>query len=295
MSFLIFSDLDGTLLDHHTYSFEEARPALEEVRRRGIPLILVSSKTRAEIEAIRRSLDNRDPFIVENGGGIFLPRRSEGAGEQGSRGARGQGECQVIPLGVSYRQLRESLEAFRREKGVGVRGFGDLSAEECARLCGLSLEEAALAQQREFDEPFFLEGPGDPAEMERFFALRGLSLTRGGRFFHLKGAGCDKGKAVKRLIAPFREESSDPLLTVGLGDSANDREMLMAVERPVAVKRPDGSYAPELAGLPGIVLAPAIGPAGWREAVLGIIGCPAPPPPGAGRGNRGWPRSPGLN
>lgn len=198
---------------------------------------------------------------------------ARGPGEQRSRGAEGLGECQVIPLGVPYPSLREALEAFRREKGVRVRGFGDLSVEECARLCGLSLEEAALARQRELDEPFFLEGPCDLAEMERFFSRRGLSLTRGGRFFHLKGMGCDKGKAVKQVIALFRGESSGPLLTVGLGDSANDREMLAAVERPVAVKRPDGSYAPELMDLPGLLLAPAIGPAGWREAVLGILGC----------------------
>ncbi len=42
---LVFTDLDGTLLNHDDYSWEAARPALEELQRQSIPLILVSSKT----------------------------------------------------------------------------------------------------------------------------------------------------------------------------------------------------------------------------------------------------------
>src|SRR4030067_130990 len=70
---IIFTDLDGTLLHPRTYSYDEAKPALELIRKRHIPLVLCSSKTWAEIEAYRKRLDNRHPFIVENGGGIFIP------------------------------------------------------------------------------------------------------------------------------------------------------------------------------------------------------------------------------
>lgn len=48
---IILPDLDGTLLDpRHAYSFQEALPALKAINHRHIPLILCSSKTRAEIE-----------------------------------------------------------------------------------------------------------------------------------------------------------------------------------------------------------------------------------------------------
>jgi predicted mannosyl-3-phosphoglycerate phosphatase (HAD superfamily) len=50
---VIFTDLDGTLLDDSSYSFEPAHEALAEVRIRKIPLILCTSKTRAEKEAWR--------------------------------------------------------------------------------------------------------------------------------------------------------------------------------------------------------------------------------------------------
>ena len=35
---VIFADLDGTLLDRKTYSFEPAQPALLLIRQKGFPL-----------------------------------------------------------------------------------------------------------------------------------------------------------------------------------------------------------------------------------------------------------------
>jgi len=68
---IVFTDLDGTLLHPKTYSFDAAMPALKLIKEKDIPLILCSSKTRAEIEVYRKKLDNQHPFVSENGGGIF--------------------------------------------------------------------------------------------------------------------------------------------------------------------------------------------------------------------------------
>ena len=68
---IVFTDLDGTLLHPKTYSFEAAMPALKLIKEKDIPIILCSSKTRAEIEVYRKKLDNQHPFVSENGGGIF--------------------------------------------------------------------------------------------------------------------------------------------------------------------------------------------------------------------------------
>ena len=64
-NYIIFSDLDGTLLDHKTYTFDPALEALSIIKSRQIPLILSSSKTRAEIERIQSHLALKDPFIFE--------------------------------------------------------------------------------------------------------------------------------------------------------------------------------------------------------------------------------------
>jgi HAD superfamily hydrolase (TIGR01484 family) len=70
---LVFSDLDGCLLDERTYRWDAARPALEALGSRGVPLLLCSSKTRAEMEALAGGLGLAWPFIVENGGALVIP------------------------------------------------------------------------------------------------------------------------------------------------------------------------------------------------------------------------------
>ena len=42
---LIFTDLDGSLLDHHSYSFAPAVPLLAELDALGIPVIPITGKT----------------------------------------------------------------------------------------------------------------------------------------------------------------------------------------------------------------------------------------------------------
>ncbi|MHC4359172.1 MAG: HAD-IIB family hydrolase [Planctomycetota bacterium] len=157
--YIIFSDLDATLLSHADYSWEEALPALETVRERGIPLILCSSKTQAEIELYRRRLENEHPFISENGGGIFVP-----VGYRGFRPPhfdRIQDGYWVVSLGVKYPSLVTALEGIRKRTGLRIKGFSDMGDDEVARLTGLGLDEAGLARKRQYDEPFVTVGIGD--------------------------------------------------------------------------------------------------------------------------------------
>ena len=70
---IIFTDLDGTLLDHDTYSWKPAESALKLARKMNIPVIFCTSKTRAEVEIYRKSIGNKHPFIAESGEAIFIP------------------------------------------------------------------------------------------------------------------------------------------------------------------------------------------------------------------------------
>ena len=103
---LVITDLDGTLLDSETYSFDEALPAIRHIQTHNIPLILCSSKTRAEIETYRKQLDNGHPFISENGGGIFIPHGYFAAPVTGEE----IDGYQVIVLGTPYQEVRQQKE-----------------------------------------------------------------------------------------------------------------------------------------------------------------------------------------
>jgi len=141
----VFTDLDGTLLDAVTYSFDAARPALDALRVRRVPLVLVSSKTRAEIEPLRFRVELLHPFIVENGGAVFIPKEYF---DGPVPWAQVRGTLQVIELGAPRAKLRAALKEIEQAVGCRLRGFGDMSAEEIGERTGLSHSEAALAKWR---------------------------------------------------------------------------------------------------------------------------------------------------
>jgi mannosyl-3-phosphoglycerate phosphatase len=267
---IIFTDLDGTLLDSATYSFNAAREALAQLRARSIPVIVVSSKTRAEIEPIRVQLQNEHPFIVENGGAVVVP---SGYFPFPLTGAVTSGLYQIVALGTSYPRLRTALQEIEKELGWELRGYGDMSVEEVAARTGLSRQEAELAKQREYDEPFIVEGSGcqEKAIIEAI-NTRGLHCTKGDRYFHLMGPH-DKGQAVRYLVRCYQRRASDDgkaLNTVAIGNSLNDLPMLAAVDEPILVQQADSSYTQGIE-LSRLTYAGAPGPDGWNRAILSLL------------------------
>lgn len=264
---LVVSDLDGCLLDADTYAFDAARPALAALAESGCPLVLCSGKTRAEMEPLARALGLAAPFIVENGGALVFPA---GSFEGAVPGARAAGGAQVVSLGAPRAALVAALREIAAEAGVRVRGFADLDAAEVAALTGLAEDAARLALEREFDEPFLLDGEDAVPRLEQAARRRGLCVTHGGRFHHLLG-GSDKGLAVRTLRAVYALAGRDGAC-VGLGDAETDLPLLVAVDRPIVVPARDGRAAPRLSReLPRAEIAPAPGPAGWNAALLAVL------------------------
>lgn len=261
MTLLIFTDLDGSLLDHHGYSSAGARPALERIRSLNIPLIFTTSKTRVEVEALQDELALDCPFIVENGGGLFFPPPF---GNLPLPAAEECGRYRLLRFGVGYDFLRRFLDEYGQR--FLVRGFGDMSEEEVAELTGLSLRQAAWAKRREFTEPFVCDG--DLEGFRRLASGHDLAITRGGRFYHLMGSGQDKGRAVRAAIRAWRS-AGRPVMAIGLGDSENDGPLLANVEIPVQIPGPDGYFA-KLAIHP-LVRARFPGSRGWGEAVMALL------------------------
>ena len=265
-SLVVVSDLDGTLLDHDTYSYDAARPAIERLRRDGVPLVLCTSKTRAEVEMIRAELGNEHPFIVENGGAVVVPAGYfPFVGE--SHGAEQRNGAMVIPIGDPYENLVAALARASSETRTRVVGFAQMTDRDVAEATGLSLDHARLAREREFDEPFEVLDGADPSPLLDAITRAGKRWTAGGRFYHITGPN-DKAAAVRILVDLYRRELGD-VTTVGLVDALNDVDFLREVDRPVVIESPK---ALEMARrVPGAVVTRRAGPAGWNEAVLEII------------------------
>jgi mannosyl-3-phosphoglycerate phosphatase len=321
MSFqlVVFTDLDGTLLDRQTYSFQAARPMINKLLRLGIPIVFNTSKTRAETEILSKRLKLNHPFIVENGGAVFIP---EGCFEPAFfrrlniRTLR-KDRYLVIQLGTPYPKLRKYLEVIKKRTKAKLVGFGDLTAEQIVYFTGLKRSEATLARRREFDEPFLIDGDLElqfykanrektrkgkkqrsafnQEQKVKYFSLQSekpvltrdlkktlpevkkeakryrLKITEGGRFYHLTGHN-DKGRAV-RLLRKLYQLKFGKIVTIGLGDSANDWPLFKAVDYPVLVARPDGSHSKLPPGLKNTYKTKKPGPWGWVEALEYFLSC----------------------
>jgi mannosyl-3-phosphoglycerate phosphatase len=262
---IIFTDLDGTLLDRLTYSYDKALHSIELLRKREIPIVFCSAKTRAEQEIYRHELGLFHPFIVENGGAIFIP---EGYFPFTFDYDRAKDGYHIIELGIPYREIRRILEQLRADAKLSFRGFGDMSADEVAADAGLNLEAAKSAKEREYDETIKLEG--SPEEIDEILGKieeAGLNYAAGGRYYDVMGPN-DKGKAATILIDLFRQKFGR-FKTIGIGDSANDLPMLSVVDIPVLVQKPGGDW--EKIDVPNLRHAEGIGPEGWARAIEELI------------------------
>jgi mannosyl-3-phosphoglycerate phosphatase len=261
---VIFTDLDGTLLDPVTYSDALARPLVASVVNKGIPVIFCSSKTRAEQDIYRRRLGIADPFIVENGGAIFIKR---GYFPFAYQYQRVFGNYHVIELGIAYPEIRERLKKISRQHKLTITGFGDMTPEEITKLTGLDLASAKLARKREYEESLNL-GAKDIDFILPKLKAAGLTWNRGGRLYGVSG-GNDKGRATRMVIKLFKQKLGR-IKTIGIGDSPNDLSMLAEVDYPVLVQKP-GNYWEEI-DLPGLYRVRGEGPRGWIRAIKELTG-----------------------
>ena len=264
MKQIVFTDLDGTLLDSVTYSYEKSLAGIKQLKQNGIPIIFCSAKTRAEQEVYRRKLEVFHPFIVENGGAVFIPQDYFSFSFEHHKVVD---SLLVIELGSPYKEIRQSLINIRKKGDFHFRGFGDMSAEEVARDSGLDIESARLAKQREYDETVKFDVAREVDKALAKIEQAGLNWAHGGRFYNVMG-NSDKGKAVA-IVSDFYRKLCDEMETIGLGDSDNDLPMLSMVDIPILVQKAEHTW--ENIDLPRLRKVQGVGPEGWSRAIEEIV------------------------
>jgi mannosyl-3-phosphoglycerate phosphatase family protein len=265
LSPLVFSDIDGTLLDPDQGGFAPARELLEQLKQLGIPVVLATSRTIDQTTDLRRAMGNRHPFIIENGGGVCIPDDyfPEIPGEPTKDGLR----LQV--LGLERSVILQRLEKLKER--FDFHNLADLDNSQLQRITSLSAAELRAARARAASE-WVLWRSGEQAlqNFRQHLERAGLRAVQSGQFLHVTGE-TDKARAMAVLRASYQRHVGGQRLTViALGDGPNDLEMLRTADIGIVLPRADGSYvAPETA--PDLRHAEQPGPAGWRDAMLEII------------------------
>ncbi len=265
VQWLVITDLDGTLLNHQSYAYDAALVAITDLQEKNIPVILNTSKTYAETITIRRTLGLSDPFIVENGSCLYLPKDQFLA----PPGAVSRDNYWVIVMGAQQQNISETLQHIQLTDEQCIR-LSQCSVEQAVALTGLSEAQAAQAISREFSEPLIWQA--DEAALQVFqkqLAAHDLTTLQGGRFLHVIG-DCDKGSASMRLIECYNDKvKSRTVKIIALGDSANDAAMLAVADISIIVNSPSNHQLSKL--ISADIQTKAAAPEGWQEAISTLL------------------------
>jgi len=269
---IVFTDLDGTLLDKETYSHTAALPALQRLEALQIPLVLNSSKTVPEILSLRKQLGNQHPFVVENGAAVIIPSHYfEDTANFEALAPFDDDETYCIErFAQPHSAIIDTLLEARRHD-FQFTGFFDLSVEKLAEITGLPESGARNAKQRIGSEPILYNG--DLEAFEAFLAQHHLRAVQGGRFLHVMGQ-FDKATGVNFLLEAYRKHYAPAqIYSIALGDSHNDEQMLNSVDTPIVIKSPHSAQV-HIEHPDRVRYSLATGASGWNEQLLALLNEP---------------------
>ena len=279
---VVFTDIDGTLVDINTAEYgKKTNELIGIMKEKNIPLVLTSAKTRIEQDKIRDDLGLSDPFIVENGGAIVIPKGyfSDSAIKGIEYPLRETEEIEkdyrytncetrhlieteqketihdntttqtpktiskviTIELGKSSDDIRAKLSDIRRKYNINFKGVADISIEELSNLASMTKEQAKRMVQRNYGETILQIQSDDVARFINYAQEAGMKVIHGGRFLDVT-IGTDKGIAVEILRRLFKNKYSNDVTFFGIGDSTNDIPMLNLMDFSILVQRPDKSW-----------------------------------------------------
>jgi len=260
---LIFTDLDGTLLDHDSYSAKPADLLIQQIIEQSKGYVIpITSKTRAELRALQESIPISETIsVTENGSVIHVPDEYIFEGAKGPHSSI---------AGIEYTQILVQIGQLPHNLRKSIAGFDDMSASAVSQATGLPLDQALLAKERQATEPFLWRGSdAELKQLKVIMAAADIRIQQGGRFYHFTGEAT-KQQAMARIKSSFVTQQPDQdIIAIALGDGPNDLEMIEAADFGVIMPNPEGVSIESTK--PHVRIAAAPGPQGWVIAIRDIF------------------------
>ncbi|MEC7677488.1 MAG: HAD-IIB family hydrolase [Pseudomonadota bacterium] len=267
ITLLIFTDIDGTLINNDTFFEGKNIEIAETLHEHNHILIYNSSKTFDEIVNMQKKFNTSFPFICETGGGIYYKNLLTQASDELREGYSIMYESKKIEMFKKI--IKEEVQKnFKDDLDM----FDDLCLDEKSRLSGLKGNDLHLASKRDFS--ILINWKSDDGRYSKFKSVlhgHGLKLIKGGRFSHIC-ASHDKGQAVKFFLNQIKSSGMyNKILTIGIGDSTNDLEMLSNVDYACVVKSKNNNDLMKKIDISKVLLSTQHAPEGWAECIHKIF------------------------
>ena len=251
---LIFTDLDGSLLNRDTFKFDEIKKFLKDLVSKGIFIIPNSSKTENEIIDFNQELGENLTYISENGSVINGLNLLNINFPDKIVLSREKNEIQKIFESKISKNLKDKCKFITR-----------MEKKKQIEILGLSNDKLKNALSRKYSIPFLFDGnKNERDKLNKSITKNGLSLQEGGRVINL----CDKvskAQAMKKVIKIFKKIVKEELITIGVGDNFNDLEMLKNSDIPCLVF--NDKFTMEKININNCLVSKKPAPEGWEEVV----------------------------
>ena len=255
---LIFTDLDGSLIDHNNFEFREIQNFILKCIKNGIKIIPNTSKTKIEIQVFIDQLGQNLPFIVENGAAIHNLNLIHPKIKINDNSL------------VFSRSLYEILKQFKKNIPMDFQKrcmfLKDMTSTEQMKILGLNKKYLPFALNRDYSMPLVFDGSREIInEFTRHLKKIGMKLHEGGRIYNICD-DCSKGKAMTTLIEMLKNELKCKTHTIVVGDSPNDISMLNVCDQPCVIPLPNRKNLSFLKDQK-LIRATQTAPKGWEEVV----------------------------
>ena len=250
---LIFTDLDGSLLDRDTFKFDEIKDYIRQLISKGIFIIPNTSKTEKEILEFNSDLGSSLPFISENGSsinGLNLLNKD-------------------LPQELILSREKEILlEIFKKTVSPNLQNkckwLSEMDTRNQSLILGLEHKKLKMALDRKFTLPFIFNGnKNQKKELSKIIKNKGLFLQEGGRVIHLTDR-VNKAKALKVFVRFFKKNNKN-VKTIAVGDNYNDLDMLKTSDFPCLVF--NDKFTLDEIPINNLITTNKPSPEGWADVI----------------------------
>jgi mannosyl-3-phosphoglycerate phosphatase len=262
--YLIFTDLDGTLLNHENYSYGNNNKIITSITNNQHDLIFNTSKTFSESINLLKKLNLTNmPFSTENGALLYFPKNRF----KKIRNSSDHGKYWKIRIAkLSSKNWHQFL--IKKQKKFKLLIAQDLPPKILKKYT--NLDNTSKMLKREASQIILWED--SLVNLKKFKnELRSEKqgvLIQGSRFMQVSSV-CNK-RIAKKLIShayDYQFYGTYSKNTIALGDSKNDIDMLNSASYPCLIKNPSGPFPKLRSNKKNIIKSSKFAPDGWSQVL----------------------------
>ena len=263
-SYLIFTDLDGTLINHQSYSLGVNDKIIKKLTQNSHQVIINSSKTFTEIKKLVSKLYlSNMPFSSENGAFVFFPKKIF---TRPTRSVSHERYWKLQLTKLTSRQWYTYLK--NQQKNFQFDIAQDIPKNTLQKITNLKNTTGMLDRMGSQ----LIIWKDSKYQLNKFYSkLRTTAagtINKGGRFLQISSP-CNKRIATRIIIHNYKVHFHDKIekKIIALGDSQNDKSMLNFCNYTCVIHNPHSAPPNIISSKKNVYKTIKKSPQGWVEAI----------------------------